>query len=344
VILHLQRFVRTGRPFWDELQAQLDYLEENPGRRLNFDDALRFDYLVRRCSADLARAGNLAGEPQLRSHLESLVARAYAEVNEVRQQRRRWNVRQWFFGEFPATFRRHIRAFLLSLAITIAGAAFGAGAVIFDPPSKQALMPFEALKDSPAERVKREEIAGRDRLSGHKGQFSAQLMTHNIQVAVFTMALGISWGIGSIAVLFYNGVILGAVAADYVTAGFTPFLLGWLLPHGSVEIPAILVGGQAGFIIARAMIGDRTRRTRRQRFRDVSKDVVTLIGGTGIMLVWAGIIEAFFSQYHEPVIPYAVKIAFGVCELAALAAFLLIGKSAQPEARGEAWKSDDPEA
>jgi len=104
------------------------------------------------------------------------------------------------------------------------------------------------------------------------------------------------------------------------------------------------VGGQAGFIIARAMIGDRTRRTRRQRFRDVSKDVVTLIGGTGIMLVWAGIIEAFFSQYHEPVIPYAVKIAFGVCELAALAAFLLIGKSAQPEARGEAWKSDDPEA
>ena len=37
------------------------------------------------------------------------------------------------------------------------------------------------------------------------------------------------------------------------------------------------------------------------------------------MLVWAGLVEAFVSQYHEPVLPYALKIAFGIVE-----AFLLI--------------------
>ena len=42
----------------------------------------------------------------------------------------------------------------------------------------------------------------------------------------------------------------------------------------------------------------------------------------GCMLVWAGIIESFVSQYHQPVLPYALKIAFGCCELAALTAFL----------------------
>jgi hypothetical protein len=41
-----------------------------------------------------------------------------------------------------------------------------------------------------------------------------------------------------------------------------------------------------------------------------------------LMLVWAGIIEAFFSQYHEPVMPYQIKIAFGVFELMILALFL----------------------
>jgi hypothetical protein len=41
-----------------------------------------------------------------------------------------------------------------------------------------------------------------------------------------------------------------------------------------------------------------------------------------LMLVWAGIIEAFFSQYHEPVMPYHIKIAFGVFELMILALFL----------------------
>jgi hypothetical protein len=41
-----------------------------------------------------------------------------------------------------------------------------------------------------------------------------------------------------------------------------------------------------------------------------------------LMLVWAGIIEAFFSQYHEPVMPYQIKIAFGFFELTILTLFL----------------------
>jgi hypothetical protein len=40
------------------------------------------------------------------------------------------------------------------------------------------------------------------------------------------------------------------------------------------------------------------------------------------MLIWAGIVEAFFSQYHEPVLPYEVKIGFGIVELALLVLFL----------------------
>jgi uncharacterized membrane protein SpoIIM required for sporulation len=135
------------------------------------------------------------------------------------------------------------------------------------------------------------------------------------------MALGITWGVGTVIILFYNGVILGAVVFDYVHAGQTPFLLGWLLPHGVVEIPAILVGGQAGLLLASALIGWRSRESRRMRLRGVLPDVMTLVFGAAAMLVWAGIIEAFLSQYHEPVVPYGVKIAFGVAELAAVTLF-----------------------
>ena len=71
------------------------------------------------------------------------------------------------------------------------------------------------------------------------------------QTAVFnTMALGMTWGVGTLIMLFYNGVILGAVSADYILGGQGVFLAGWLLPHGSIEIPSILLGGQAGFILA----------------------------------------------------------------------------------------------
>ena len=49
--------------------------------------------------------------------------------------------------------------------------------------------------------------------------------------------------------------------------------------------------------------------------------LMTLAFGFSIMLVWAGIIESFLSQYHEPVIPYEAKIAFGVVQLVLLSLY-----------------------
>ena len=59
-------------------------------------------------------------------------------------------------------------------------------------------------------------------------------------------------------------------------------------------------------------------------------DLVTLAGGVALMLVWAGLVEAFLSQYHRPVVPYSFKIGFGVAELILLVLFL--GRSGRSEA------------
>ena len=206
--------------------------------------------------------------------------------------------------------------------MTLLGCAFGWFAIRTAPDAKAVLMPFAGLMDSPAARVLREESAPADRLRGHKASFSAMLMTHNIQVTVMTLALGVTWGIGTVIMLFYNGVILGAISADYVGAGYSQFLAGWLLPHGAIEIPAILLGGQAGLILAGALIGWGERTSRVDRLRSVARDLLSIALGAAVLLVWAGIVEAFVSQYHQPVLPYPLKIAFGLLELAALSIFL----------------------
>jgi uncharacterized membrane protein SpoIIM required for sporulation len=147
-------------------------------------------------------------------------------------------------------------------------------------------------------------------------------MTHNTLVTLMAMAMGLTFGLGTLLLLFYNGVILGAVATDYIIGKQGVFLAGWLLPHGSIEIPAILLGGQAGFILAGALIGWGDRTPRADRLRAVAADLVTIVAGAGVLLIWAGTVESFFSQYHQPVIPYGLKIAFGLCEMAALAFYL----------------------
>ncbi len=322
MILDLGRFLKTERPYWEELNQLLDRIDSDRFERLTLQQVTRLDYLYQRTASALARLSTFSAEPRTTEFLESLVARAYAECHPNRVASQRFHPFHWFFKTFPQTFRKHSRAFALAVALTIAGTAFGWGVIAADSSTKNIIMPFSALLGSPGERVKNEESSKGDRLSGHKGTFSAQLMTHNIQVSLLAFALGATWGVGTFVFLFYNGVILGAVAVDYVYAGQTQFLLAWLLPHGVIEIPSILIAGQAGFVLASALIGWGDSSTRRARLRSILPDVLTLAGGFGIMLVWAGIVEAFISQYHYPVLPYNWKIGFGVVELTALTLFL----------------------
>lgn len=334
MILDLEKFTAAAQPHWDELEAILDRLEADSRR--GFEDlaaAQRFYYLYQRAGSDLARLATLSSEPALRRRLETLVARAYAELHSAREAGdSRWKPLVWLLQTFPQAFRRQLRAFLLVVGITLLGSAFGAYAVQRDFEAKEVILPFNHLLGSPNDRVAEEEKRSGKELSGRKTTFSAQLMANNIGVTIKAMAFGMTWGILSIVVLFYNGVILGAVCFDYLRAGEGVFLAGWLLPHGSVEIPAIFLGGQAGLVLARALIGWGQRVPLERRFRAVMPDLITIIGGASLLLVWAGIIEAFFSQYHAPVLPYSVKITFGVVQLAALIAWLGFAGRKAPDA------------
>jgi uncharacterized membrane protein SpoIIM required for sporulation len=326
MIIDVQKFIAAERPHWNALAEIVAGYEADPYRRLDFVKIKRLHYLYQRASADLAKISTFSAEREIRSYLESLVGRSYAVIHASPRKAYRFTPLAWLGQTFPQTLRRHLRALALAVGVTLVGALFGSAAVTIDQDAKEILMPFEHLQMDPAKRVAQEEKTGTsERLTGVRGQFSAILMTHNIRVSIGVLALGMTWGIGTVLLLFYNGVLLGAVAADYVAAGQTPFVLGWLLPHGAVEIPAILVAGQAGLVLAGALIGTGQPRGVRDRLRAVANDVVTLMGGAAVMLVWAGLVESFLSQYHAPVVPYGAKIAFGLAELLLLIGFLATG-------------------
>jgi uncharacterized membrane protein SpoIIM required for sporulation len=323
MIIDVARFQQREQMYWDELQTELDAQDRDAARSMPLERALRLHYLYRRAASDLNELRSLPGEVELRVHLEALVARAYAEIHDTRRYSHLRRMGHWFTRGLPQTFRRRSQAFAASLMLMLAGASFGAGVVAFDYDSKGVLLPFPHLKGDPAERVAFEEAQKDDPMEGAKSTFSAQLMANNIRVSILALALGMTFGIGTTILLFYNGVILGAVAFDYVQAGQGTFLLGWLLPHGSVEIPAILIAGQGGLLLARGLIGWGDSLDMRSRLRSIRPDLVTLIIAVALLLVWAGIVESFFSQYHEPLVPYWLKIAFGAVQLTLLFGYLL---------------------
>ena len=324
MILDLERFQALARPRWNNLESLLSRLESRTSRRLDSAEAEQLQELYAQTAADLNRVTHGAVAPELRQYLERLVARAYAEVYFAPPTRSElWQPRRWLriFTAFPETFRRQSRYFALSVLITVLGCALGGLAVRYDPAAVDILLPADYLRN-PGQRVQEEEQGkSKERNSAQvEAAFSARLISHNIQVAMLAAALGVTFGIGTALLLFENGVLLGAVAVHYTKQGFGLFLTAWLLPHGAFEIPSILIAGQAGFYLARLML-------RRREDRNVGQSMsewLVLIAGLAMMLVWAGLMEAFFSQHHAPVLPYGFKVAVGAAELVLLTIYLLL--------------------
>lgn len=336
MILDVEKFIRTRRPEWDEFEAMVEHLEGGSRVRFDLEEARRYHYLYERIAADLTKLSAYAVEPQTRTYLESLVARGFGEMHGTARRLPLTRTLVHLVTAFPIKVRRHLRLLMMVCALFGGGMLFGALALALDPSAKPVLMPFSHLLGDPSDRVAKEEAeaAKGDPLAGRKSTFSAELMTHNTKVAILTLALGMTFGIGTGILLFYNGVALGAVIIDYVLAGESVFLTGWLLPHGSVEIPAILLAGQAGLLLGRTLLFAEGRRSFGERLRAIRGDLVLLIAGVALLLIWAGIIESFMSQYHEPILPYSVKITFGTLQLGGLVAYLMLaGRKAERGAR-----------
>lgn len=331
MIADLKTFIERERPHWQELERELQRIRDHFADMSDLRYARHVLSLFQRASSDLARIQGCSAEPELKTYLETLVGNGYAEIHSATRNTRRFKPWHWLTRSFPQAFRRQIWGWHASVGLTVAGCVLGALLIAMDVEgAREAIFPFPHLvKMTPSERVTWEEQRqskdkqkGKDSMKDAKSSFSASLMRNNIGVSIKALAFGISWGLGTVLILFYNGVILGAVALDYIADGQMVFLLGWLLPHGSTEIPAILIGGQAGLVLGRALIGWGTPDSLRTRFRKIAPDLATLAGGMALLLVVAGIVESFFSQYHEPVLPYAVKIAFGSVQLIGLFWFL----------------------
>lgn len=340
MILNLDQFQAQARPRWNELEALLKALENRPERGLTPAEAEQLQELYARVAADLSRVTHGALAPELTQYLERLMARAYAELYFAPPVRSElWKPRRWLriFTAFPEAFRRQFRYFALSLLVTLLGCALGGLAVRYDPASVDVLLPADYLHD-PGQRVHEEEKGENRRLNlQSEAAFSAQLIRHNIEVALLAAALGVTFGVGTALLLFENGVLLGAVAVHYMQQGFGLFMSAWLLPHGVFEIPSILIAGQAGFYLARLLL----RRSRDRNVRHSMREWLVLIAGLALMLTWAGVMEAFFSQHHSPVMPYEFKIAVALAELALLSLYLMLagqrksGAEARAGAQGE---------
>ena len=204
------------------------------------------------------------------------------------------------------------------------GVIVGAGAVLIDPTAAERLIPSMFFSESPRERVEAIE-SGEERIDSLDDalQFGASLYTHNIRVTFLAFSLGALTIIGAYWLLFYNGVILGAVGAAYLLDGVTVFFVAWVGPHGALELPAIVFGAAAGLRAGHALLlpGELSRG---DAVRAAMPSVWRMLLTTAAVLVLAGLIEGGFSQFSAKTFPYAMKILVAALLFVALVSYLFL--------------------
>ncbi|HEX7476367.1 MAG TPA: stage II sporulation protein M [Polyangiales bacterium] len=317
----VNRFVQERGPSWTRLESVLVQVENNGLGSLDIAGARELGKLYRAVSSDLIRARTELVNATVVDYLNDIVARCYAQLH-ASSSARDHRVRDFFIVRFPRLFRHEWRAIALAAAVMLSGGVVGASFVAVDPQSQGALIPDDHQEHTPQERVHSEQSGDKKPNGDASVAFSGWLFTHNIEVSFLVFALGITFGVGTLALLFYNGVPLGALAMQYHGAHLDLFFWAWILPHGVAELTEVCIAGGAGLIVARGLwLPDR--RSRRDALVREAKTAACLVLGGMPILVLAGVIEGTISQLHEPFMPYAAKLLFALLVAAGVYTFLL---------------------
>jgi uncharacterized membrane protein SpoIIM required for sporulation len=129
---------------------------------------------------------------------------------------------------------------------------------------------------------------------------SSAIMTNNLSVSFITFAGGIIFGLGTFLALFQNGMMLGVIGAACHHYEMSRALWSFVAPHGSLELPSIIIAGGAGFRLGHAMLFPGALRWRESVARG-GIQATQLVSGIIPLLVIAGLLEGFFSPSQAPV-------------------------------------------
>ncbi|MDH3707835.1 MAG: stage II sporulation protein M, partial [Acidimicrobiia bacterium] len=165
--------------------------------------------------------------------------------------------------------------------------------------------------------------------SAPAGEFSTQVLINNIQVSFLAFALGFTFGVGTAFVLAFNGVLVGSAAGLFHAAGEEAKFWGLILPHGLLEITAVIVAGGAGLALGWAVInpGDRPRV---HALAEEGRRSATVVLGLMLAFIAAGLIEGFVTPSS---LPTFTRVAIGVLAVTVFLAWI-VGRGPAAAARG----------
>jgi uncharacterized membrane protein SpoIIM required for sporulation len=239
--------------------------------------------------------------------LNKLVMRLYRELYRYRTDSH-LNFFGFFVREFPLAIYRHRYFIGLALLVFLLPGLIAGSWVYFDENAIYSILDapdvrgVEQMYDPAASKLGREREADTDVF-----MFSFYIQ-NNISVAFRCFAGGLLAGVGTLFVLFFNGLHIGSVAGHLTRLDFVDTFYPFVVGHGSFELTAIVFSGAAGLKLGYSILNPG-QYSRLNSLRLAGRDAIPMLYGIVLMLIIAAFMEAFWSS--SATLPINVKYIVG---------------------------------
>ena len=298
--MDIDRFIARNAPAWDRL-ARLTSQARHGLSRLQPDEIDELVALYQRVSAHLSHARSAYQDPGLTMRLTTLISEASGVIYRGRSRPGR-AVADFFIWRFPAAVYQSGRFIAVSAALLLLPAFLTAAWLMNSDKALDVAMPEAARKaylEDDFENYYSDDSAT---------NFTTQVTINNIQVAFLAFAGGILICIPTVYFMVLNGTNVGGAAGVFGSVGELGKFFGLVLPHGLLELSAVVIAGGAGLRLGWAIIapGDRTRG---DAVGTEARRSVLIALGLIVAFVVAGFIEGNITGRG---VPTGVRVGIGI--------------------------------
>ncbi|MBL7811999.1 MAG: stage II sporulation protein M [Bacteroidetes bacterium] len=286
------KFIDQNREKWQQYEQ---------GIKNNTLDAEKMERAFIELNDDLAYAQTFYKNRSVRVFLNNLLSPVYNRIYRGRSLNRK-SVATFFIHDAPLMNFRARHFMLISLITVMLGFSTG-----FFGTRHDYQFAYTVLGNRYVEMTEKN-IEKKDPLAVYKSSDAAEMFfriaTNNLSVAFYFFLFGALFCVGTLYLLFMNGIVLGVFTYMFTSRGLATEYLLTVYQHGTLEILTMVIEGAAGLMMGAGFLFPGTI-SRLQSIQEAARRSIIMFLVCIPIIILAAFIESYLTRHTE--IPNAAR-------------------------------------
>jgi uncharacterized membrane protein SpoIIM required for sporulation len=279
-------FIKQNKDKWAEFESVLDMSGKDPER---------ITELFIETTDDLSYSRTYYPNRSVRVYLNGISKKVYQTIYSERKKNKKAFSKFWR-EELPEAMWLNRKTLLLSFFIFVTGISIGIFSGMNYPEFARIILGDSYVEMTEANIEKGDPMAVYD--SSEPVQMFLVIALNNIRISFAAFILGALFGFGTIYLLLYNGIMVGAFIYFFIERGLLKESFLAIMLHGTTELSMIVLAGCAGLTLARGVLFPGTY-TRTQALVLAARGGIKILVAVTILLLYAAFIESFATRHTE---------------------------------------------